>query len=178
MSGVIDLLIVQGVLGACDVIWHHEWKERLPHRWGARREQLIHGARELQYAVFFIGIAWWEWQGTLAWLPVFVVGIELILTGWDFVEEDRTRRLCPTERIAHLILSMNGGIYLAWSAPIWHQWAASPTGLIAVSYGMRSWALTVLALGVCLWGIRDLLSGWRLFRAPRHSAPIARALEV
>jgi hypothetical protein len=161
MLGVIDLLIVQGLLGAYDVLWHHEWKERLPERPQAMCEQKLHGSRELLYAVVFIGIAWWEWHGTLAWLLAFVLVVEMLLTAWDFVEEDRSRRLSPTERVTHLILSMNGGAYLALLFSHWLAWSRQPSGLIAADYGLRSWALTVLGIGVFVWGLRDCLSGWR-----------------
>lgn len=43
MQWAIDLLIVQGVLGAYDVLWHHEWKVRLPTRAESVLEQKLRG---------------------------------------------------------------------------------------------------------------------------------------
>lgn len=162
MQGVIDLLIVQGVLGAYDVLYHHEWKERLPTRAASVLEQKLHGIREAFYAVLFIGIAWREWHGGYAWLLAAVIVLEMLLTAWDFVEEDRTRRLPASERVTHLVLSMNGGAYLALLLPSWLAWAEAPTAWAAIDYGWRSWLLTGLGLGVFAWGLRDLRSGFRL----------------
>src|SRR5688572_18720939 len=118
MDAVIWLLVFQGLLGGFDVMWNHEWKERLPGRPSAALEQKIHGVRELFYAVVFIGLAWYEWHGAWAWGFLGVLASEILLTAWDFVVEDRTRRLGATERVTHLVLSMTGGAYVALLLPV------------------------------------------------------------
>jgi hypothetical protein len=164
MNSVIYLLIFQGMLGGYDVLWNHEWKEKLPTKPTAALEQKIHGIRELFYAVVFIGLAWREWNGIWAWVLLSVIVIEVILTAWDFVIEDKTRVLSPNERIAHLILSMTGGAYVALLIPVLLDWSYFPSELISIEYGLRSWVLTIFGIGVFAWGIRDINRGLALSR--------------
>ena len=49
MNTVIYLLIFQGILGGYDVLWNHEWKEKLPTKLTAALEQKIHGGHENQH---------------------------------------------------------------------------------------------------------------------------------
>lgn len=164
MDIVIYILIFQGILGGYDVLWNHEWREKLPTRPSAELEQKIHGIRELFYALLFIGLAWFCWNGFWAWGLFTVIAIEIALTAWDFVTEDKTRVLSPTERITHLVLSMTGGAYVALLIPVLISWSHLPTDIVSIDYGIRSWILTFLGLGVFAWGIRDILSGFVLAR--------------
>ncbi|HEX4940782.1 MAG TPA: hypothetical protein VFX11_19060 [Candidatus Kapabacteria bacterium] len=170
MTSVLWLLVGQGMLGASDVLINHEWRERLPQQATAATEQLLHGVRELLYALVFAGLAWCLWHGTWAWLFALVLLTEIVLTGWDFVQEDRTRVLSATERLMHLVLSMGGGAYCALLIPHLLQWAQQPTGLVVVHYGAVTWLLSGLAIGVFSWGVRDLQAGFRL----RKKGNIAR----
>lgn len=165
MKIVLFLLVCQGFLGCFDVFWNHEWKEKLPGRPSAAREQQIHGARELLYAVLFIGLAWFQWQGRWALAVAGLLAVEILLTAWDFIVEDKTRILGPTERVLHLLLSMGGGAYVALLIPELLHWAALPSALQPADYGALSRVLTLLGGGVFIWGIRDALSGVRLARA-------------
>lgn len=162
MNTIMSLLIFQAVLGAYDVLWNHEWKEKLPSKPSAALEQKIHGIRELFYAVMFIGLSWWLWQGIWAWLFFAILIIEVLLTAWDFVTEDKTRVLSPSERITHLILSMSGGAYIAFLIPMLLDWSHLPTEFVSIEYGWRSWLLTLFGIGVLVWGIRDIWSGLAL----------------
>ncbi|AEG01618.1 hypothetical protein [Methylomonas methanica] len=164
MDVVVYILIFQGFLGGFDVLWNHEWKERLPTKSTAAIEQKIHGVRELFYALIFLGLAWFNWNGIWAWVLFSVIVIEIVLTAWDFVIEDKTRILSPVERITHLILSMMGGAYVALLIPVLIEWSHSPSIFICVEYGVRSWILTFLGIGVFGWGVRDLFSGLALTR--------------
>lgn len=165
MKVLLYILIAQGILGALDVILNHELRENLPGRASAMLEEAIHGLREVFYAVVFAGLAWFEWHG--AWAIVFatILLIEVLLTAWDFVEEDRTRVLSPTERVMHLVLSMGGGAYCALLIPVLIDWSAMPTGLASVSHGWLSWILTLMAIGVLLWGLRDLFAARHLLQS-------------
>lgn len=169
MDQVAALLIFQGLLGGFDVMWNHEWKERLPARASAALEQKIHGVRELFYAVVFAGLAWYEWRGVWAWIFGAVLVVEILLTAWDFVVEDRTRRLSATERVTHLVLSMTGGAYVAMLIPVLGTWSQGAWELAVVDYGLRSWILTLFGIGVLAWGLRDLRSGLSL-SAAAHAA--------
>lgn len=159
MNTVIYLLIFQGILGGYDVLWNHEWKEKLPSKLTAALEQKIHGVRELFYALLFIGLAWWAWQGIWAWILFGVIVIEVMLTAWDFVTEDKTRVLSAAERITHLVLSMTGGAYMAFLIPVLFNWSHLPSEFVSIEYGVYSWVLTIFGIGVFAWGIRDISSG-------------------
>lgn len=137
-------------------------KEKLPHQVSASLEQKIHGIREIIYAFVFLGMAWFELRGIWAWVLAVIILIEVLLTAWDFVVEDRTRVLSPSERITHLVLSMNGGAYVALLIPVLWQWSQLPTGLYTVDYATHSLFLSLLGIGVLLWGIRDMIAGYQL----------------
>lgn len=159
MEIVIYILIFQGLLGGYDVLWNHEWKEKLPTKPTASLEQKIHGVRELFYAVVFLGLAWLSWNGIWSWILFGIIVVEIALTAWDFVTEDKTRTLSPTERVTHLVLSMTGGAYVALLIPVLIEWSRLPSELVMLDYGVRSWVLSVFGIGVFLWGVRDLWSG-------------------
>lgn len=165
MKTVLYVLIFQGLLGCFDVFWNHEWKEKLPGKLSANLEQKIHGLRELLYAVIFIGLAWYSWNGFFAWVLFGLLIIEILLTAWDFVIEDKTRSLGPNERVIHLTLSMGGGAYVALLIPVLLRWSQQSSGMEHIDYGILSWILTLLGTGVFIWGVRDYLSGIRLGRA-------------
>lgn len=169
MDVVVYLLIFQGFMGGFDVMWNHEFVERLPSRTLAALEQKIHGARELFYAVIFIGLAWSSWNGLFALLFGIIIFIEVLLTFWDFIVEDKTRVLTPTERITHTILSISGGAYIALLIPYLIQWSSLNTNLSFTEYGYSSLVLTIFGVGVFLWGIRDLRSGFQLGQSNQQS---------
>ncbi|MFZ6674712.1 hypothetical protein [Undibacterium sp. Xuan67W] len=162
MISILWILVAQGVLGALDVLINHERREGLPQRPSAILEQAIHGARELLYAVVFAGLAWFEWHGIWAWLFAGILVIEVVLTAWDFVEEDRTRSLSATERVMHLMLSMGGGAYCALLIPILLRWIALPDALHKTHYGIWTWILSAMSIGVFVWGLRDAWASWSL----------------
>lgn len=162
MEIILYILIFQGILGGFDVMWNHEIQEKLPSTSSAALEQKIHGVRELLYAVIFLGLAWYSWNGLWAWVMTVILIIEILLTAWDFVTEDKTRKLSPTERITHLVLSMGGGAYVALLIPFLWQWSNESSGLLSINYGYLSIILSVLGFGVFSWGIRDLHAGFQL----------------
>ena len=160
----INLMILQTLMGAFDTLYHHEMVVALPRQAGARLELAIHSARALLYAVIFAGLAWFEWHGLLIVAVIGIVMIEVLLTLWDFVIEDRSRLLPASERITHTLLAINGGaafVLLATTLPDWQQ---QPTGLMSADYGWRSWFLTVGAVGVALSGLRDGHAAWQIQR--------------
>lgn len=162
MNTVLILMSLQGLLGAFDTLWHHEIKERLPSKPSALGELTLHSVREFLYAVLFFGLAWWEWRGGWAFVLAGILLVEIVITLWDFVIEDRTRRLPRLERITHTVLAINFGAILAFLAPVMVGWANRPTGLEAVSHGIWSWVFTVYGIGVLVWAVRDLVAVTRL----------------
>lgn len=153
----LQLMAVQGCLGAFDTVYHHELSEALPQRQSARRELAIHAIRALIYAAVFVGLALLRWQGAwvLALLGVFLV--EIVLTLWDFVIEDRTRLLPATERVTHTLLAMNGGAFIALLAVD----LSEPTALVWQTHGWLSVFLVLCGVGVGLSGVRDALAARR-----------------
>jgi uncharacterized protein (TIGR01777 family) len=83
---------------------------------------------------------------------------EILITLADFVEEDRSRRLPPLERVLHTILALTYGANLALWAPELARAAYAPTGFSPVYYGVWSWSVGLFALGVFAWGVRDLIA--------------------
>jgi uncharacterized protein (TIGR01777 family) len=164
MTLVLNLLILQALLGAFDVIYHHELKVDLPHTPTARRELGIHAVRALLYAVVFAGLAWLQWAGWWVFALVGIVAIEVLLTLWDFVVEDSTRLLPNSERITHTVLAVNGGAAFALLALELPQWFDRSTAFYVVDYGWRSWFLSICAIGVALSGLRDALAAWSVQR--------------
>lgn len=162
---VLGLLLAQGLLGAVDTLYHHELTVALPRRPGAKEELAIHSIRALLYGVVFAAIANIEFHG--AWIVSIstLVAIEVGLTLWDFVVEDNSRKLPATERILHTILAINGGALFGLYAWQLVQWFALPSALVAVDYGWRGDALTLLAIGVAASGVRDGFAALRLGKA-------------
>ena len=176
MSAVLLLLVAQGLLGALDNLWHHEFTEKLPGDPAARTEIALHSIRELLYGLIFLSIAWVSWDGTWTYVLLVILAVEILITLIDFIVEDRTRKLPPFERVLHTILALNYGAVLALWAPALIDWAARPTGFGVVDYGWLSWTLTLYGVGVLAWGFRDLRAVWRWMvpdwqRSPLHAGP-------
>src|SRR5262249_7435546 len=95
------LIAVQLVLGLFDIVYHHEMMERLAWRTSQRRELKLHGARNLAYAVLFLGLGLFELKGVWAMLVIAVLAAEIIITLIDFVEEDLSRKLPARARHPH-----------------------------------------------------------------------------
>ena len=170
MTAVFVILAAQALLGGFDNLWHHELHAKLPQRTSARHELALHAAREAIYSVVFIGLAWAEWRGLLAWLFGALLLVEVGITLADFLEEDRSRRLPPFERVLHTVLAVAYGLFLATLAPHLVAWAALPTGLAWTPHGVVSWAFTVCGVGVAAWSVRNTIAVRALDRAARDAA--------
>ncbi len=158
-------MAAQGCLGAFDTIYHHELTEALPGRSTARRELSIHAVRALIYSALFIGLSAWEFHGWWALALLLVFGIEIVLTLWDFVVEDRTRLLPATERVTHTLLAMNGGAFIALLAIGTPERWAMTTALVWQPHGALSVFLALCGVGVGLSGLRDALAARAIGRA-------------
>lgn len=168
----LQLMAVQGCLGAFDTLYHHELTEALPQRASARKELSIHAARALIYGVLFVGLSAWAWHGAWALVLLLVFGVEIVLTLWDFVIEDRTRLLPASERVTHTILAINGGAFitlLALNTPAWWQ---QPTALAWQPHGLLSGFLAACGIGVALSGLRDAFAAARIGKQARQQAAL------
>jgi hypothetical protein len=167
---MLDFLILHGLIGAFDVIWNHELKERLPTRPWAALEQRLHSGRELLFALLFISLAWWQWHGRYAWFIAVIVGIELGVTTRDAIVEVKTRVLSVTEQTSHVFLFINFGIFLSLLFSELSLWQRLPGAIVAANYGWRSALLTALGASALLWCVRDALAAFALGKRQRQTA--------
>lgn len=165
----LNLLIVQGAMGAFDTLYHHELTQDLPHSPRARRELAIHAVRSVLYGLVFASIANVAFHG--AWVAALaaVVLVEVALTLWDFVVEDQSRKLPATERVLHTLLAVNGGALFGMIAMQLAEWAHEPTALLRLDPGWRGWLLSLFAVGVTVSGVRDGIAAYRI----AHRVPAA-----
>lgn len=172
----LQLMAAQGALGAFDTLYHHEGTEALPRRGTAGRELAIHATRSSIYCALFIGLSSWAWHGAWAWVLLAVFGVEIVLTLWDFVVEDGSRLLPPTERVTHTVLAINAGAFIALLAMSATGWAAQPTAMVWQPQGWLGAFLALCGVGVGLSGLRDAFAARALFR--RGAQEQARAAEA
>ena len=180
MSLLMTLLVTQLVLGAIDEIGHHEIAERLPQKRAARVELALHSAREVAYALLFAALAWRAWHGAWVAAIVALLAIEVAITLADFLVEDRTRRLPPTERVLHTVLAVNFGAILAVFVPTLFAWARLPSTIVQADYGAASWLLAIAGAVLLGYGARNALAARRHFGPPtwhRHGLRPGRRAE-
>ena len=178
MTDIIWMLVfVQVAMGGFDTVYHHELTERLAWRPSQVGELRLHGVRNLAYAVMFSMLGWSEPHGNAAVALIALMAGELIVTLWDFVEEDRTRRLPASERVTHTLLTLNYGVVLALVIPLLMRWAVLPTVILPAYHGVWSWLCGIAAVGVTASGLRDLAAARRSARIiPGDAASLADAL--
>lgn len=182
MRTALVLLALQGVIGAFDTLYYHEWKARLPARGRRAAPELgLHAARDLFYGVLFAGLPWLAWQGGWAVVLVAVIVAEIVLTLWDFVVEIGVRKslgdVYAGERITHAVMGILYGAMLAHLLPTLAAWWQAPTALAVAAAPVAAWlriALTVMAAGVLVSGLRDAYAALEL---PGGSWPWPRPQE-
>ena len=158
MTAAIWLLFVQALLGAFDTLYYHEYRLRLPHGDATTTELRLHASRDLAYAIIIGTLGFLTWNGTLAWVLLALLAAEIVITLWDFIEEDRVRKLPAGERAMHAIMGIVYGAFLAYLIPEMLQWRLEPTGWGASYHGFPAWVLSGLAVGVFLSGVRDAVA--------------------
>jgi len=171
------LIAVQIALGGFDTLYHHEVTERLAWRVSQRRELKLHGVRNLIYGALFATLGWSEVHGALAWAVIAFLGVEIVITLADFVEEDASRKLPATERVTHTLLALNYGAILILLVPVLLGWAGEGTGVVPAFHGLWSAMASAAAFGVCVFGLRDLAAAARAPRlVPKPAAALVTAL--
>lgn len=164
------LLAIQGLIGAFDTFYYHEWKARLPARGRQAASELkLHAGRDFLYAVIFGSLPWLAWHG--GWTVVFTIVLvtEIVLTLWDFIAEIAVRKalgdVYAGERVTHAIMGILYGAMLANLIPVLVDWGSQPTALTitmpAIPEALR-WGLLLMAGGVFLSGARDLYAALSL----------------
>jgi hypothetical protein len=181
MKSVLWLLAVQGVIGAFDTLYYHEWRARLPARGrAASSELMLHAARNFFYAILFGTLPWIEWRGLWTVGLAAVLVAEIVLTMADFVVEKRVRRplgdVYAGERVTHAVMGIVYGAMIACLIPVMLAWWSEPAGLVPArtdASAPLNWVLTAMAAGVLLSGVRDLYAALELPLGawPWHEAP-------
>ena len=164
------LLAFQGLIGAFDTAYYHEWRAKLPALGPQAASELnLHAARDVLYAVLFTSLPWFAWQGLWTIALAIVLLAEIILTMADFVVEITVRKplgdVYAGERLTHAAMGILYGAMIANLIPsMWH-WGARPTDLLwapaNVTPALR-WCLTAMGAGVLLSGVRDLYASFGL----------------
>jgi hypothetical protein len=164
MTTALWLLAIQGIIGAFDTLYYHEWRARLTAGGsGTALELKLHAARDFIYALLFGALPHLEWRGIWAAVLAAVLLAEIILTLADFIIERRVRKplgdVYPGERVTHSIMGIIYGAILANLLPVLWGWLHSPTGFAQAKIAMPEllrWSLIVMAICVFLSGARDL----------------------
>lgn len=164
MSIVLALLAIQGVVGAFDTFYFHEWRARLPALGSQSAPELkLHAWRSFLYALIFGTLPWVAWHGF--WVVVLsgILIAEIYFTMADFVVEITVRKplgdVYGGERITHALMGIIYGAMLAFLIPVLLEWWSRPTALVAASpadIGALGWPVLIMAAGVLLSGARDL----------------------
>lgn len=172
------ILVAQGALGAFDTLYYHEWRARLPGRVpGTRPELVLHGVRDLIYALLFGTLALVRWRGLCAYLLAALIVAEIVITLRDFVVEDTVRRplggVYPGERVTHAVMGIMYGAALGYLAPEIIADSALPTGFVPwEAPPVLRILLPLLGAGVFFSGLRDLGAAYgpRALRFPWEGA--------
>jgi hypothetical protein len=173
------LVALQLAMGLFDIVYHHELTERLAWRPSQRIELVLHGARNLIYAILFLTLGLFEVRGVWAMLLIALLAVEVLVTTIDFVEEDLSRKLPATERIAHTLLAINYGAILTLLVPVLVGWAAEPIAATPVWYGIGSVLACVATVGVIVFGLRDFHAARRAERLiPQDATALVRVLSA
>lgn len=165
MRAAIWLLLLQASLGAFDTLYYHEYKLKLPHGDHTGLELRLHASRDFAYAIIIGSLGFLTWNGGFAAILLALLAAEICITIWDFIEEDKIRRLPPGERAMHAIMGIVYGAFLACLLPQMRRWWALDTGFGGSYHGFPAWLLLLLAAGVFVSGVRDLIASANAGRA-------------
>jgi hypothetical protein len=161
MRTAIWLLLLQALLGAFDTLYYHEYRLKLAQSVRTRMELRLHATRDFAYAIIIGSLGFLTWRGVFAWVLLGLLLVEICITIWDFIEEDRIRRLPAGERAMHAIMGIVYGAFLAFLIPQMITWSTLASGFGPSYHGFPAWMLLALAAGVLASGIRDFIASTR-----------------
>ena len=167
---LLALIGLQICLGAADTLLHHEFTERLAWQPHAKQELKLHALRNSIYAGLFLTLAWVLPFGLFAAVIIGFLVIEVLITLWDFVIEDITRKLPATERVMHTLMAVNYGAVLVMIIPVLINLAAHNTAMKFFPKGFYSWVFTVVAIALVVFAVRDFMAARRLAKLKRKPA--------
>jgi hypothetical protein len=164
------LLAIQGIIGAFDTLYYHEWRARLPARGPQSASELkLHASRDFFYAVLFGTLPWLAWHGRWVLVLVGVLIAEIILTLTDFVVEIAVRKplgdVYAGERVTHAVMGILYGAMIARLIPVLIAWWWLPNALVKASPDVQDvlrWGFVMMAVGVLVSGLRDLYAAYEL----------------
>ena len=161
------ILFAQGLIGAFDTLYYHEYRARLPARPEAAPELKLHAARDFIYAVLFASLPWVAFHGVFAVVLLGLLLAEIAITLADFVVEDDVRRgqggVFKGERVMHALMGITYGAMLANLLPVAWEWLGEPSALAHVPVVVPRWlagTMVFMGAGVGASGVRDLLAAW------------------
>ena len=179
MIAALWLMLIQGLLGAFDTAYYHEYTARLPAAGPRARPELwLHAVRDVVYAILFGSLPVVAWCGTWATVLVGLIALEIVITMADFVVEVKGRApqgVPAGERVTHGLMAIIYGAMLACLAPNVVVWSAQPSALAPIDHSVPEALRVVLlamAVGVFLSGVRDTYAALGL---PGGSFPWSRA---
>lgn len=161
MNTAIWILMVQACLGAFDTLYYHEYKLKLPYGEHTAAELRLHALRDFLYTTIIGSLAWATWLGFWAYVLMACLLAEIVITLLDFVEEDRVRKLPPGERVMHSVMGIVYGAFLATLWPNLWSWTSQSPGFGRAYHGFPGWVLSLVAAGVFVSGVRDLIASFR-----------------
>ena len=164
MRTAIWLLLAQASLGAFDTLYYHEYKLRLASAMHTGVELRLHATRDFAYAIIIGSLGFVTWNGLFTWILLTLLLAEIVITLWDFIEEDRIRRLPPGERAMHAVMGIVYGAFLAHLLPEMARWSRLDSGFGMSYHGFPAWMLLTIATGVFVSGVRDLAASARRMR--------------
>lgn len=165
MEMALMIMMAQGVLGAFDTLYYHEFVCRLPvHGPKVGGELRLHAFRDFVYGLLFLSLPFVKWQGAFSVVLALLILLEICITIWDFnievIEREEIGGVANKERALHLIMAVVYGFFLAHLLPLMWDWFSLPTGF-GQQETLPSSIIVVcvfFGLGVVLSGIRDLLA--------------------
>jgi hypothetical protein len=174
MITALVLLTVQGVIGAFDTLYYHEYRARLPGRVpGTAPELRLHAVRDFIYAALFAALPLLRFEGALVLVVAALFAAEIGITLRDFVVEDTVRKpiggVYPGERVTHAVMAIIYGAALAFLLPTLVEGWTRPTGISTWDAPLALQViLPIMAVGVFLSGVRDIAAalGVRWARYP------------
>ena len=161
MKTAIWLLLLQASLGAFVTLFYLEYRLKLARGAHTRVELQLHASRDFVYAIIIGSLGFVTWQGAFVWVLLGLLLSEICITLWDFIEEDKIRRLPAGERAMHAVMGIVYGAFLAFLIPQMIDWSRRATSFGASYHGFPAWMLLVLAVSVLASGIRDLIASAR-----------------
>ena len=166
------LLFAIGLLGAADILFFHTLAQRLRSHRPARAELLTHFLRGPTYALLFLGVPNFAFEGAWFWFLQALLLFDVAISIADFWLEPESRRalggLPRGEYLLHVVIAMCFGALLlaTWNESVAGRGA--PTALRWIEDGAPTLLRAALAImaPIVLWtGLCDLAAVIRLGRS-------------